>query len=157
MRYSKDGLALTEQFEGFRDASYQDVAGIWTIGYGHTLAVHPGMVCTQEQAVDWLMDDVSDAENAVNLFVKIGMTQEEFDALVDFTFNLGITAFQHSTLLSNLNSNDIEGAIAEFEKWDKAGGVEVAGLLRRRNAEKALFTLGADFSGEAQPQPETAQ
>jgi lysozyme len=157
MRYSKDGLALTEQFEGFRDTAYQDVAGVWTIAYGHTKGVHPGMICDQVQGVDWLMDDVSDAENAVNLLVKIGMTQDEFDALVDFTFNIGITAFQHSTLLAMLNSNDIEGAIGEFEKWDQAGGKVVAGLLARRNAEKALFTLGADFSGEVQPQPEAMQ
>ena len=157
MKYSKDGLALTEQFEGFRDTAYQDSKGVWTIAWGHTLAVHPGMTCTQEQGVDWLMDDVSDAENAVNLYVKIGLTQEEFDSLTDFCFNVGITAFKYSTLLAKLNSNDIEGAIGEFEKWDKSGGVEVAGLLRRRNAERALFTLGADFSGEAQPQPEATQ
>ncbi|MEM5294257.1 lysozyme [Burkholderia sp. JPY481] len=157
MKYSQDGLHLTEQFEGFRDTAYQDEGGIWTIGYGHTVAVHPGMVCTQEQAIDWLMDDVSAAENAVNLLVKVGLTQDEFDALVDFTFNCGIGNFQRSTLLAKLNTNDIQGAIDEFEKWDQCDGKVVAGLLRRRNAERALFTLGADFSKEVQPQPESAQ
>jgi lysozyme len=156
MKYSKDGLALTEQFEGFRDTAYQDVAGIWTIGYGHTLGAHPGQTCTQDQATQWLLGDIAEAENAVNLMVKIGLTQEEFDALVDFTFNVGIGAFQHSTMLRMLNSNDIEGAIGEFDKWDEAGGKVVAGLLRRRDAERALFTLGADFSKEPQPQPEEA-
>jgi lysozyme len=161
MRYSQDGLHLTEQFEadgGPKLVAYKPLpTDRWTIGFGHVVGVHEGMVCTPEQAADWLMDDVADAENAVNLFVKIGLTQEEFDALVDFCFNVGITAFQHSTLLAKLNDNDIEGAIGEFEKWDMSGGEHVAGLLRRRNAERALFTLGADFSGEPQAQLEAEQ
>jgi lysozyme len=157
MQYSKQGMALTEQFESCRLVAYPDVKGVMTIGWGHTLAVHPGMVCTQEEADKWLLDDVAAAVNAVNLLVKIGLTQEEFDSLVDFTFNVGITAFQHSTMLRLLNENDIEGAIGEFERWDVSGGQHVAGLLRRRNAERALFTLGADLSGEAHAQPEAVQ
>lgn len=147
MNYSKDGLALTESFEGCRLASYQDQVGVWTIGYGHTKGVIGGMSCTQQEAEQWLLDDVADAAAAVNRLVHIAMSQEEFDALVDFTFNLGIGNFQHSTFLAKLNARDIEGAADEFEKWDEAGGVAVAGLLRRRQAEMALFSLGADFSG----------
>jgi lysozyme len=159
MQYSKDGMALTEYFEGFRNTAYQDSKGVWTIGYGHTLGVHPGMVCTEEEANQWLLSDVADAANAVNLYVKPGVTQDEFDALVDFTFNVGITAFRTSTLLAKFNDNDVQGAIDEFEKWDMSGGKHIAGLLRRRNAERALFTLGADFSqesasGEVQPETE---
>lgn len=154
MRYSKQGMALTQQFESCRLTAYQDSGGVWTIGWGHTAGVEPGQTCSQAQADQWLLDDVSDAENAVNQMVKIGITQEEFDALVDFTFNLGVGAFQHSTLLAKLNANDAQGAIDEFEKWDMTGGKVVAGLLRRREAERALFTLGADFSGESQPQEE---
>lgn len=154
MRYSKQGMALTEQFESCRLVAYQDSAGIWTIGWGHTQGVEEGMTCSQAQADQWLLDDVGFAENAVNQLVKIGLTQEEFDALVDFVFNVGIGNFQKSTLLVLINDNDIEGAIGEFDKWDMAGGKVVSGLLRRRDAEKALFTLGADFSGEPQPQPE---
>src|SRR5579863_2033759 len=146
MQYSKQGMALTEQFESCRLAAYQDSGGIWTIGWGHTLGVEAGMTCSQVQADQWLLDDVQLAANAVNQMVKIGMTQEEFDALVDFVFNLGVGNFQRSTLLADLNANDIEGVIGEFEKWDQAGGKVVAGLLARRNAEKALFTLGADFA-----------
>lgn len=161
MQYSKQGLALTEQFEadgGPKLVAYKPLpTDPWTIGFGHTKAVHEGMTCTPDEAVQFLLSDVSDAVNAVNVFVKIGLTQEEFDALVDFVFNVGVSAFQHSTMLADLNSNNIEGAIGEFDKWDHAGGVEVAGLLRRRNAERALFTLGADFSsGEPQPATEAA-
>lgn len=149
MNYSKDGLAFTESFEGCPLTAYQDQVGVWTIGYGHTKGVTEGMKCDQQQAEQWLIEDVAEAEAAVNRLVHIAMSQEEFDALVDFTFNLGIGNFQHSTLLAKLNARDIQGAADEFEKWDRAGGVEVAGLLRRRQAEMALFSLGADFSGGA--------
>lgn len=147
MKYSKQGLALTESFEGCRLVAYPDSVGVWTIGYGHTKGVVEGMTCTQAQAEQWLLDDVADAEAEVNRLVHIAMSQEEFDALVDFVFNLGIGNFSKSTLLAKLNARDIEGAADEFAKWDRAGGVEVAGLLRRRLAEKALFSLGADFTG----------
>lgn len=157
MRYSKQGMALTEQFEQCRLVAYQDSAGVWTLGWGHTQGVEEGMTCSQEQADQWLLDDVQEAVNTVNRLVKIGLTQEEFDALVDFVFNVGSGNFERSTLLVNLNSNEIEAAIGEFEKWDMAGGRVIAGLLRRRDAEKALFTLGADFSGELKPQPEAVQ
>lgn len=154
MRYSKQGIDLTKQFESCRLTAYQDSRSVWTIGWGHTSGVEEGATCSQEQADQWLLDDVADAENAVNRLVKIGLTQEEFDSLVDFTFNVGVGAFHHSTLLAKLNDNDVQGSIDEFDKWDMAGGKVVAGLLRRRNAERALFTLGADFSGEPQPQTE---
>jgi lysozyme len=161
MRYSKDGLALTEQFEaagGPALVAYRPLpTDRWTLGFGHTAGVEEGMTCSPEQATQWLLDDVQEAENAVNRLVKIGLTQEEFDALVDLVFNIGVTAFANSTMLRLLNENDIQGAIDEFDKWDMSGGKVVAGLLRRRDAEKALFTLGADFSGEAQPQPEVVQ
>ncbi|MGX6999928.1 lysozyme [Caballeronia sp. KNU42] len=147
MQYSQEGLSLTESFEGCNLTAYQDSVGVWTIGYGHTQGVAQGMTCTQTQAEQWLLADVANAEAAVNRLVHIAMSQEEFDALVDFTFNLGIGNFAGSTLLRLLNVRDIAGAANEFEKWDLAGGVVVAGLLRRRQAEQALFSLGADFSG----------
>lgn len=147
MKYSKQGLALTESFEGCRLVAYRDSVGVWTLGYGHTKGVVEGMTCTQEQAEQFLLADVADAEAAVNRLVHIALSQEEFDALVDFTFNLGTGNLASSTLLKKLNARDIQGAIDEFVKWDRAGGVEVAGLLRRRKAEAALFTLGADTTG----------
>lgn len=139
MNYSKRGLALTESFEGCRLESYPDQVGVWTIGYGHTKGVAEGMTCTQAQAEQWLTEDVAGAEDSVARLVHIALSQQEFDALVDFTFNLGVGNFASSTLLKKLNARDIEGAAGEFEKWDRAGGQVVAGLLRRRQAERALF------------------
>jgi lysozyme len=137
--YSKTGLQLTERFEGCRLTSYQDSRDIWTIGYGHTSGVHAGMTCTQAQAEAWLKADVYWAESEVNRHVHVSLTQSEFDALVDFTFNCGGANLSHSTLLKLLNENDTARAAVEFAKWDRAGGVELPGLLRRRKAEAAEF------------------
>lgn len=139
-KYSKTGLELTERFEGCRLTAYRDSRGIWTIGYGHTSGVYPGMTCTQEQAEAWLAGDVNWAERVVDRLIHVQLTQGEFDALVDFTFNCGAGNFQHSTLLELINRGDISHAAAEFEKWDHAGGRVVAGLLRRRVAEAELFS-----------------
>lgn len=140
MKYSKDGLALTQQFESCKLEAYQDVKGVWTIGWGHTgVLVVPGLKCTQAQADAWLVEDTAAAERAVNRFVVVNINQHEFDALVDFAFNCGISAFANSTLLKLLNSGNIHGAAEEFEKWDHASGKVVAGLLRRRLAEKKEF------------------
>jgi lysozyme len=139
MQYSKNGLALTESFEGCALIPYQDVAGVWTDGYGNTHNVVPGQAITQAQAESDLLRNVADAVAAVNRLVHIAMSQDEFDSLVDFTFNLGASAFAGSTLLKLLNARDIEGAANEFQKWSEAGGHVVAGLLRRRLAERALF------------------
>jgi len=139
MEYSKNGLHLTERFEGCALRAYRDIAGVPTIGYGHTAGVQPGMVCTQEQAEAWLLDDVDMAARAVNQLVTASLTQNEFDALVDFVFNVGIGNFRDSTLLKMLNAGDYSQAAGQFARWDKAGGVEVAGLLARRQAEETEF------------------
>ena len=141
--YGGKGLALTEQFEGCRLTAYQDQVGVWTIGYGHTgPEVCAGLSVTQEQASALLQKDVSSAADFVNKSVMVALTQEEFDALVDFVFNLGAGAFQKSTLLHLLNAGDFAAAAAQFAVWDRAGGAVVAGLLRRRQAETALFNEG---------------
>ncbi len=137
--YSKNGLDLTKLFEGCRLTAYRDSVGVWTIGYGHTKGVCEGMTCTMEQAEAWLVQDVQEACGAVNRLVKVGITQNEFDALVDFVFNLGIGNFAKSTLLRKLNALDFHGAANEFEKWDMAGGRHLPGLLRRRKAERVMF------------------
>jgi lysozyme len=98
-----------------------------------------GMTCTQEQAEQWLQEDIQSAADAVNRLVTVELTQQEFDALVDFTFNLGAGNLQSSTLLRLLNSGDYTGAAGEFDKWDRAGGQVLAGLLRRRQAEADMF------------------
>ena len=140
LTYSTRGLALTEQFEGCCLTAYQDQVGVWTIGYGHTGPdVKPGMAITSEQAQALLAQDVKSAAACVNNVVSVQLTQEEFDALVDFVFNLGGRAFSGSTMLRDLNARDFTGAAAQFELWDRAGGAVVAGLLRRRQAEAELF------------------
>lgn len=139
MVYSKAGMALTERFEGCRLDAYQDVRGVWTIGFGHTAGVVSGMTCTQAQADEWLKTDTEWAVHTVQSEVDVALKQEEFDALVDFVFNLGSGNFSHSTLLKDLHKGDMEAAAGEFQKWDLAGGKVVAGLLRRRMAEAAEF------------------
>jgi len=139
MTYSAEGAALTARFEGCRLAAYPDVKGVWTIGYGHTACVKEGDTCTQEQALAWLMDDIRWAASTVNRLVKTNLNQNEFDALVDFVFNVGSGNFATSTMLRKLNAGDLLGAAAEFDKWDMAGGQHVAGLLRRRQAETDEF------------------
>jgi len=139
MEYSQSGLHLTEQFEGCRLNAYQDQDGRWTIGYGHANGVTPGMVCTLDQAEAWLSQDIAWAVATVNQHVHVEISQGIFDSLVDFTFNLGSSSFEHSTLLQLVNNDDLTDAINQFERWDKVGGVEVAGLLRRRIAEEQEF------------------
>src|SRR5271166_4474242 len=135
MTYSKEGLQLTERFEGCRLTAYQDVRGVWSIGYGHTgMDVVPGLMWTQEQAEAALQADTMAAASCVNTAVTVPLTQPEFDALVDFVFNVGCGNFRKSTLLRDLNAGDYAGAAAQFDVWDWAGGKQVAGLLRRREA-----------------------
>jgi lysozyme len=140
LSYSDQGLALTEQFEGLQLTAYQDPVGVWTIGYGHTGSdVQPGLTITQEQASDLLLQDVAGAVAAVNRLVTVPLTQNQFDALVDFTFNVGQGNLASSTLLRELNAGNTEGAAAQFLVWVYAKGVELPGLVTRRQAEAALF------------------
>jgi len=145
LSYSDQGLALTEQFEGLQLTAYQDPVGVWTIGYGHTGAdVQPGLTITQEQASDLLLQDVAGAVAAVNRLVTVPLTQNQFDALVDFTFNVGQGNLASSTLLRELNAGNTEGAAAQFLVWVYAKGVELPGLVTRRQAEAALFQTASD-------------
>lgn len=139
MIMSDNGIRLTQQFEGLSLAAYQDVVGVWTNGYGNTHGVVPGSVITMDQAVADLRSNMGSAENAVNNLVTAPLSQNQFDALVDFVFNLGTGNFSASTLLRKLNAKDYAGASAEFPKWNKAGGKVVQGLTNRRLAEQRLF------------------
>lgn len=139
MRHSKSALELTERFEGVRLTAYRDVRGVLTIGYGHTRDVFDGQTCSTAQALAWLGEDYANAERCTNYGVKVGLNQEEFDALVDFVFNVGCVAFYHSTLLRYINRLDWTKAVKQFLEWDYAGGKVCAGLLARRRAESDLF------------------
>ena len=142
LNYSKNGLALTELFEGDILTAYKDQRGIWTTGYGHTAGVHPGQTITQQQAAALLVSDLRTAADCVNEVVTVKLTQSQFDSLVDFAFNVGITNFRHSTLLRDMNEGRFPEALAQFDLWDHCGGVVNAGLLRRRNAEASEFSGG---------------
>jgi len=133
------GLDLLKSFEQCRLSAYRDSAGIPTIGWGHTDAVRMTDTCSQDQADHWLVMDVQAAVNACDANAPKNLTQNQFDALVVFTFNVGVGAEAHSTLLAKLNAGDMAGAADEFLKWNHAGGVVVDGLTRRRQAERALF------------------
>jgi lysozyme len=140
MQYSKEGIALTKSFESCRLTAYQDIKGIWTIGFGHVgPEVVEGLTWTQDQADSQLVMDTLHATSVVNRFVTIGLSQPAFDAVVDFVFNVGSGNFEGSTMLKLLNAGNLEAAADEFQKWDHASGVVVAGLLRRRIAEEAEF------------------
>ena len=139
MTYSKAGIQLTERFEGCRLAAYPDTGGVWTIGYGHTHGVIEGMTCTLEQAQIWLERDIQAAADAVNSLVQISLKQPEFDALVDFVFNLGAGAFARSTMLKDINAGKFAAAALQFPLWDHDAGRVLAGLLHRRLTEEAEF------------------
>jgi len=134
------GFELTKQFEGCSLKAYRDIVGVLTIGYGHTGPdVHEGQEITQEQADHLLEVDLSGAILTVDLLVKVPISQNQFDALVDLTYNIGSGAFRGSTLLKLLNADHYLQAAYEFVKWDMADGKHIPGLLKRRAAEQALF------------------
>lgn len=139
MKYSEAGYKLTKEFEGLRLMAYQDGGGVWTIGYGHTMGVKKGDLITEGQAQRFLEFDVMDSVDAVNKLVKVQLTQNEFDALVDFVFNMGEPQFTTSTLLRKLNSGDFKGAADQFKRWNLDNGKIEKGLVRRRKAEEDLF------------------
>ncbi|MCL6366205.1 lysozyme [Pectobacterium carotovorum subsp. carotovorum] len=144
MQISNNGINLIKQFEGCELSAYQDIVGVWTIGYGWTQPVdgkpiRRGMTIDAATADRLLKTGVVQYEQAVNQLVKVAINQSQFDALVSFTYNLGTRSLSTSTLLKKLNAGDIAGAAAEFARWNRAGGKELAGLTRRREAERALF------------------
>lgn len=139
MKIGTAGLDCIKQSESCRLRAYLDTGGVWTIGWGHTLGLKSGDTCTQEQADSWLIDDCIQAEAAVNKRVRTHLTQNEFDALVSFVFNIGETQFANSTLLKHLNADQHELAALEFRKWRFDNHVEIPGLLARRLREKELF------------------
>lgn len=140
-RYSEEGLALTKSFEGLRLEAYEDSAGVWTVGYGHTgPAVFEGQTVTDAEAEAMLLADLEDAVRCVNRRVTAAISQGQFDAMVDFCFNAGRGNFLQSTLLRKVNAGDFAGAAAQFGLWVHAGGEVVPGLVRRRQAEAEMFS-----------------
>lgn len=142
MTPSEDCIDLIKRYEGYSDKAYPDPGtggSPWTIGYGHTRGVRPGDTCTKEQAEAWVHEDVADAVRAVQDYVRVPLSQGQFDALVSFVYNVGVHNFNTSTLLKKVNMGDFEGAAEEFPRWNRAGGHVLAGLTNRRENEAALF------------------
>jgi lysozyme len=151
MQLSENGFKIIKNFEGLRLTAYRDVAGVWTIGYGSTRyhdgkRVKPGDKLANEAQADALFHNtLGQYEQAVNQFVKVTLTQNQFDALVSFTYNEGTGALEGSTLLARLNEKDYQGAAAHFLAWDKitdpATGDKVVcdTLVQRRREESKLF------------------
>lgn len=140
MKISPKGLAVIKQFEGLRLTAYKCPAGVLTIGYGSTgNHVKPGMTITEQEAERLLLDDLARFEVGVQEVIKQPLTQGQFDALVSFSFNVGLGALRESTLAAKLKAGDVTGSANEFARWNKAGGKVLPGLVKRREAERALF------------------
>lgn len=140
LTYSEEGLKFTTQWEGLNLHAYQDTGGVWTIGVGHTgPEVVPGLTITHERANELLQLDTASAADCVNKNVTAELEQCEFDALVDFVYNIGCGAFKTSTLLRLLNADDFTNAADQFTVWVYDNGKVIQGLVNRRAAEKALF------------------
>lgn len=145
MNISQNGLELIKHFEGCELEAYKCAAGVWTIGYGHIKTAEEGMVISQSYADELLEGEIVEYEDYVKAAVTAPLSQNQFDALVSWTFNLGNGNLKASTMLKVLNSGDYEGVPAQMKRWNKAGGKVLEGLIRRREAEANLFE-GKDWT-----------
>ena len=139
MRCSQEGLELIKKFEGCKLKSYKCSAGVWTIGYGHTEDVKEGDIVSSQEADKLLRADVFKFEEYVDDNVMVELTQNQFDALVAWTFNLGVGNLRNSTMLKELNNSKFDKVPSEIKRWNKAAGKTLDGLVRRRQAESLLF------------------
>jgi lysozyme len=143
-KINQDGLNILKNFEGLSLEAYDDGGGVWTIGWGHTKGVKQGQIITLEDAEKFLLDDLEDAEKAVESMVKAELNDNQFSALVCFVFNIGAGQFKTSTLLHILNDGkfgayNVEKAAEQFDKWVFDNGKRLGGLVKRRKAEKDLY------------------
>ena len=145
MKISAEGLALIKKFEGLELTAYQCAAGVWTIGYGHTKDVQEGDEWSEAHADHMLEVELEEFEEYINDNVTVALSQNQFDALVSWVYNLGPANLKASTMLKVLNSGDYEGVPAQIQRWNKAGGKVLEGLIRRRKAEALLF-VGRDWN-----------
>ena len=139
MKTSHEGIELIKHFEGCRLEAYLCPADVLTIGYGHTAGVGDGDVIDQEAAEAFLIEDLEEFEGYVNDMVEVPINQVQFDALVAWVFNLGPGNFKESTLLNRINYGPISDVPFQIQRWNKAGGQVLEGLVKRRAAEAALW------------------
>ena len=148
MKTGPKGIKLLKSFEGWRAKAYRDSVGVLTIGYGHTSmagppTVKPDMTITKEEGEAILKRDLRVYEKAVNDAVRVELSQEQFDALVSFCYNVGGGNFRKSSVLRCVNRRDFDSVPAKLMLWNKAGGKVLRGLTRRRAAEGELFASGS--------------
>ena len=139
-----NAINLIKKYEGFRPQAYQDSVGVWTIGYGTTRIngepVKAGMTITQEQALQLVQQEVNKLWSQIESISRVNLNQNQMNALVDFAYNLGFNALKTSTLMKMVNAGDFTGAANQFSRWVYAGGKVLPGLVKRREAERILFT-----------------
>ena len=146
MKTSEVGIALIKHYEGFRSKPYQDSAGFFTVGYGHligdglSLPDHWNRHFSVEEIDALLRQDLARFERGVQRYINVPLSQPQFDALVSFSFNLGLGTLQRSTVRQKINRLDFKGAIKSLLRYDKAGSVALKGLTLRRRAEAKLMT-----------------
>lgn len=141
---SEFGYQIIREFEGFKEKAYKDTGGVWTIGFGtikypNGKPVKSGDTCTREQAEAWLKNDCLWVDACLDKYVKVTVSQKQFDALASFVYNIGESQFRTSTLLAKLNAGDFAAAAANFDRWVYDNGKKINGLVNRRAREKALF------------------
>lgn len=136
---SERGLDHIKRWEGLRLRAYQDTGDVWTIGYGHTKTAKPGMTITEPEAERLLMQDVGWAQEAVSELVDVPLSQHQYDAMVDFMFNIGEEQFGESTLLKRLDASDYDAVPDELRRWVYDNGKYIKGLANRREATIALW------------------
>ena len=140
MSYLDAAAKIISDFEGEKLLAYKCPAGIWTIGFGHTGPdVNPNMRITSSDAVRLLYDDMLEADKAIDELVEVPLRENPRAALISFIFNVGRNAFRTSTLLKLINAGNFPAASGQFARWNKAGGVVLPGLVKRRHHEKILF------------------
>ncbi len=139
MKISSNGIDLIKQFEGLKLKAYLCPANVWTIGYGHTKNVKANECISEKTALNFLKNDLIIFEDSINNLVKVNLNQNQFDALVSFVFNIGISNFKKSTILKLINMSDFNLASQQFDKWIYINGKISKGLVKRRQIEKSLF------------------
>lgn len=141
---SEKGYKIIREFEGFRSTAYRDTGGVWTIGFGtirypNGVKVKQGDTCTRGQAELWLKNDCLWVDACLDKYVKVKVSQNQFDALASFVYNVGETQFIKSTMLSLINQNNLTAAANQFDRWIFDNGKRIQGLVNRRAKEKTLF------------------
>lgn len=152
MKISQRGIDVIKKFEGFRDKAYQDIVGIWTIGFGFTKGVKQGDTTTLAESITRLRSELKDYEDVINEVCTVVPNQNEFDAMCSLAWNIGVGGIRKSSVIKAHNRGDKDAAAAAFLLWNKAGGKQVRALTTRRRAEANLYLEPVGYSVATMPQ-----